>query len=282
MALSVRAHSYTCRYFRTKRIEIRFMMSVSTNSSMPTAKIVLYSVLPVGDVALGRGADERGERVVRVARVERVAGDLAGGDEHDHRLADRPRDAEHDGRHDPGEGGREHDPQGDVELRGAEPEGALAERLRAPTDIASSATEATVGTIMKPMTMPAASTLKMLTFDAEEVAQDLRREEREREVAEDDRRHAREDLEHGLDRLAHARARVLAEVDRGAEPERGGHHHRDARGEEACPTTQRDERRSWAARTAASTCCPRGTPRRRRRRRTRSSAPAARSRSPWW
>ena len=37
----VRAHSYTCRYLRTKRIEIAFMISVITNSVMPTAKIVL-------------------------------------------------------------------------------------------------------------------------------------------------------------------------------------------------------------------------------------------------
>ena len=34
-------HSYTCRYFRTKRIEIRFMIRVSTNSVVPTAKMVL-------------------------------------------------------------------------------------------------------------------------------------------------------------------------------------------------------------------------------------------------
>ena len=35
------AHSYTCLYLRTKRIEIRFITSVITNSVMPTAKIVL-------------------------------------------------------------------------------------------------------------------------------------------------------------------------------------------------------------------------------------------------
>ena len=37
----MRAHSYTCLYLRTNRIEIRFMTSVITNSVMPTAKIVL-------------------------------------------------------------------------------------------------------------------------------------------------------------------------------------------------------------------------------------------------
>ena len=35
------AHSYICLYLRTKRIEIMFMISVMTNSVVPTAKIVL-------------------------------------------------------------------------------------------------------------------------------------------------------------------------------------------------------------------------------------------------
>ena len=35
------AHSYTCRYLRTNRMEIRFMISVITNRVMPTAKMVL-------------------------------------------------------------------------------------------------------------------------------------------------------------------------------------------------------------------------------------------------
>ena len=87
-------------------------------------------------------------------------------------------------------------------------------------DIASSATDAIVGTTMKPMMIPADSALKTLTSIAEEVLQDLRREEGQREVAEDDRRHAGEQLEDRLDRLADARPGVLAEVDRRAEPER--------------------------------------------------------------
>ena len=41
-------HSYTCRYLRTSWIEIRFKTSVKTNSVKPTAKIVLYSIDPVG------------------------------------------------------------------------------------------------------------------------------------------------------------------------------------------------------------------------------------------
>ena len=39
--LKLRAHSYTCLYLRTKRIEIMFMISVITNSVVPTAKSVL-------------------------------------------------------------------------------------------------------------------------------------------------------------------------------------------------------------------------------------------------
>ena len=35
------AHSYTCLYLRTKRIEIMFITNVITNSVVPTAKIVL-------------------------------------------------------------------------------------------------------------------------------------------------------------------------------------------------------------------------------------------------
>ena len=41
-------HSYTCRYLRTSLIEIRFRIRVMTNSVNPTAKIVLYSIDPVG------------------------------------------------------------------------------------------------------------------------------------------------------------------------------------------------------------------------------------------
>ena len=43
-----RAHSYTCRYLRTNRIAITFISRVSTNSVMPTAKIVLYPIEPAG------------------------------------------------------------------------------------------------------------------------------------------------------------------------------------------------------------------------------------------
>src|SRR6185436_14778250 len=42
------AHSYTSRYLRTSRMLIRFITNVARNSVAPTAKIVLYSRLPVG------------------------------------------------------------------------------------------------------------------------------------------------------------------------------------------------------------------------------------------
>ena len=41
-------HSYTSRKRRTSRMLIMFMTSVARNSVAPTAKIVLYSMLPVG------------------------------------------------------------------------------------------------------------------------------------------------------------------------------------------------------------------------------------------
>src|SRR5215211_7776193 len=56
-------HSYTCRYMRTSRIETEFSSSVSTNSVMPTTKIVSYSIEPVGmsprDVAAMNAAIDR-------------------------------------------------------------------------------------------------------------------------------------------------------------------------------------------------------------------------------
>ena len=42
------AHSYTSRKRRTSRIANRFITNVMTKSAAPTAKIVLYSIDPVG------------------------------------------------------------------------------------------------------------------------------------------------------------------------------------------------------------------------------------------
>ena len=73
---------------------------------------------------------------------------------------------------------------------------------------------------------------------AEQVVEDDGREERQREVAEDDRRHAGEQLDERLDDPARARLGVLGKVDRGAEPERDRDDQRDARDEQRA----RDER----------------------------------------
>ena len=48
VAEAAEAHSYTSRYLRTSRMLMMFMSSVATNSVEPTAKMVLYSTLPVG------------------------------------------------------------------------------------------------------------------------------------------------------------------------------------------------------------------------------------------
>ena len=64
------AHSYTCRYLRTKRIEIRFMTSVITNSEHPDREDRLVRDAAGGDVALGGRGDEGGHRLHRLARVE--------------------------------------------------------------------------------------------------------------------------------------------------------------------------------------------------------------------
>ena len=128
-----RAHSYTCRYLRTNRIAIMFISSVITKAASPTAKIVLYSMLPVGTSPLPIGGDERGHRLDRLARV---GGQLRltwpAAIEHDHRLADGARDAEHERRRrcPTARPGRRPAVETWSSVR-AEPEGALAQRPRA-------------------------------------------------------------------------------------------------------------------------------------------------------
>ena len=80
-------------------------------ASRPTAKIVLYSIEPVGDVALPGRGDERGHRLHRLGRVEGQVRLPAGGDQHDHRLAHRARDREHERGDDPRDRGRHDDAQ---------------------------------------------------------------------------------------------------------------------------------------------------------------------------
>ena len=62
--LSVRAHSYTCRYFRTKRIEIRFMMQREHEQrACPRRRSSCTRCCRWAMSPFGGGADERRERV---------------------------------------------------------------------------------------------------------------------------------------------------------------------------------------------------------------------------
>ena len=65
-----------------------------------------------------------------LGEVEREVRRVAGGDEDHDGLADRARRAEHERGDDARQRGREDDAQDDLPLRGAEAEGALAQRLR--------------------------------------------------------------------------------------------------------------------------------------------------------
>ena len=106
--------------------------------------------------------------------------------------------------------------------------------------------------------MPGGERVEDPHVEVEEAAQDLRREERQREVAEDDRRDAGEQLEDRLDRLADARARVLAQVDRRRRARAGPPRAARSGWWRAC-RPRAAARRSSAARTAASTSSRRGT-----------------------
>ena len=145
-----------------------FITKVTTNSIAPTAKSVLYSMLPVRHVADPHLGDEGGHRLDRAASGLSVRPRLLpGGDRHDHRLADRAGDPEHERGDDAGQRGGDHHPRRDLQLRGAQCVGALRAATCGTADIASSESEATVGTIMKPITSPAARDVEDLDARAE-------------------------------------------------------------------------------------------------------------------
>ena len=121
----------------------------------------------------------------------------------------------------------------------------------------------------------------MLTLSAE-VLEDRRREERQREVAEHDRRHAREQLEHRLDRLAHARLRVLGQVDRGSQAERDRDDQRDDRDQEASRPRAAGRRSCGRLEQRRPLGAEQEVARRRPPGRSRSSRAAARSRCRSW
>ena len=214
------AHSYTCRYLRTKRIATMFMTQRDDEEQQADGEDRLVArSMPVGLSPLPVAAMKVVIVCIGLERVEVSVGDLAGRDEHDHRLADRARERRARRRRrcrraPPGRrravatgAGR------------AEPVRALAQRRCGTADIASSEIDAIVGTIMMPMTSPADSALKTLTSMSSRSWRS-RRDEGEREVAEDDRRHAASTSRIGLTILRTRGRRVLGEVDRRAEPER--------------------------------------------------------------
>ncbi len=207
------------------------MISVITKSSRADGEDRLVLDRPGRYVAGAGRRDERGHRLGRLARVEGEVGLLAHRDEHDHRLADGARDREHERRDDAGDCGGDDDPSRHLHLRRAERVGAVAQ-------IARHRAHRVLGQRRDGRHQhhahhePRGERVEDVDLDPE-IAQQ-RRHEGEREVAEDDRRDAREDLERRLQDPARAGRRVLAQVDRGAQPER----HRD------CARDRGDEQRA--------------------------------------
>ena len=182
-------------------------------------------------------------------RVDAVVGLQSGGDEDDHRLADAARDPEHDRGDDPRDRGREDDPGRDLALGRPEPVGTLAQaaRHRAHRVLGDRGDRRHDH---DPHHQAGGEGVEDRHVEAEEVLEDRRGDEGEREVAEDDGRHADQDLEERLDDPAHPRGRVLGEVDRRAEPDRDRDQDRDPGDQEGAVEQLPDPERR-PARTAA-------------------------------
>ena len=190
-----------------------------------------------------------------------------GGDEDDHRLADRARDREHEAGDDPEMAAGTTMRVETWSLRCAEPEGAVAELLghgahRVLGDGGDGRDQHHAHDQARPR-----ATLKMSTPDPDVLEQ--RREEGQREEPEDDGRDAREHLERGLEDVADARPRVLAQVDGRAEPA-GESDDAGPEGDDAAFRRAAAARRTRPARRAAPSA---------RRRRSRGSRPRGRTRS---
>ena len=256
------------------------MSSVITNRSIPTAKIVLYSMLPVGvsPPAVEPMKDASARCGSRGSRL--LLAHLPGGQQHDHRLADGPRDAEHDRRDDARQRRREDHARGDLELRGAEPVGALAQRLR-------HGRHRVLGhgrdrrDDHEAHDDPGRERVEDADLDVEQVLQDVRREEGQREVAEHDRGHAGEQLQDRLDRLAR-RAASRTRTGRSRQPRPSGVATRSAMPVIRNVPTTSGRTPKLAGSNSGVHLLPRGSPRCRPCRRSRSSRAAARSRSRSW
>ena len=90
-----------------------------TNSVMPTANSVLYSIEPVGTSPLAVAAMKAVSVSIDLPHVGAPLRLKPACDHHDHRLADRARHRQHDRGDDPGQRRGEDHPQRHLDLRGA-------------------------------------------------------------------------------------------------------------------------------------------------------------------
>ena len=196
---------------RTRRIEITFRISVSTNSVMPTAKMVLYSIDPVGTSPVPVAAMNARHRLDGDAWIERQGRLLTGRDQHDDRLADRARDGQDEGCGDAGDGRRHDHLDRGLHLVRAERVGALAQFLR---HRAHRVVRKRRHRRDQHDAHHEARTQGIESVDVEsQVIAQQRRHEGEREVAEHDRRDPGQDLECRLHRSCAPAVGVLRSVD---------------------------------------------------------------------
>ena len=118
----------------------------------------------------------------------------------------------------------------------ANPAAAPAERR----DIASSDSDATVGTTITPSTRPAARALVKPTSMSRMSCSRVGCDERQGEEAVDDRRDAGQQLHSRLEDLAHPRGGVLREVHGGAQAKRYGHQQGDQRDHQGARNERND------------------------------------------
>ena len=142
--------------------------SVITNSIMPTAKIVLYSIDAGRHVAAAGGGDERRHRLGRLARVERDG--AAAGRRRSATIIVSPTARETPSTNEAtipeSAAGNDHPQSRPGTCDAPSAVGALAQR-RGTADIASSETDATVGMIMKPDDDPGRERVEDVDVDAE-------------------------------------------------------------------------------------------------------------------
>ena len=160
-------------------------------------------------------------------QLEKRPAGAARSDGHDHRLANRSRDSDDQGRHDSRDRGRHDDAQGGGPLPRAEPVADASRRYAGTACMASSETDAISGVMSTPTAMPAAAMFESgasvkgwITFGLIQVS------------AKKPKHHAwdrGQDFEDRLQGASHARGGVLGQVDPGAQAERRCDQHGDSR-----------------------------------------------------